>query len=342
MASSFDWDTFYSTSLVTAGVTDDDLPHDPDGPGPDQRWSTWPETAHTLDRGPQPFPDWVVQHEGAIDTELGVLKTGKEADAFLIERALPPDLRTGAPGEAALMVAKRYRTDEHTSFHRSVQYTEGRRVTDSREGRAIARGSAFGKRAAAGQWARAEFDTLARLHAAGLAVPYPVQIQGTEVCMEFIGVGGPGAGSGLDVVGGADAASGPDSSSGPGPVRKPGEHGAPATPVAGPRLHERRPSAERAAQWTRELRGFVLRLAEMGLVHGDLSAYNVLVDPRSADERLVVIDVPQVIDLIANPNGPDFLRRDCENVCTWLRAHGADPRGANAEEWWTEAMERRG
>ncbi|UQN29377.1 serine protein kinase RIO [Brachybacterium kimchii] len=310
MAPSFDWDTFYTTSLVTAGVTDDDLPCDPDEPGPDQRWSTWPETAHTLDRGPQPFPAWVVQHEGAIDTELGVLKTGKEADAFLLERALPPDLRTGATGEAILMVAKRYRTDEHTSFHRSAQYTEGRRVTDSREGRAIARGSAFGKRAAAGQWARAEFDTLSRLHAAGLAVPYPVQIQGTEVCMEFIGVGGA-----------------------------PGEH---VTPVAGPRLHEHRPSAERAAQWAQELHGFVLRLAELGLVHGDLSAYNVLVDPRSDKERLVVIDVPQVIDLIANPNGPDFLRRDCENVCTWLRAHGADPRDADAESWWTEAMARRG
>ncbi|MFE5776121.1 serine protein kinase RIO [Brachybacterium sp. NPDC056505] len=310
MAPSFDRDTFYTTSLVTAGVTDDDLPCDPDEPGPDQRWSTWPETAHTLDRGPQPFPAWVVQHEGAIDTELGVLKTGKEADAFLLERALPAAHRTGAPGEAALMVAKRYRADEHTSFHRSAQYTEGRRVTDSREGRAIARGSAFGKRAAAGQWARAEFDTLSRLHAAGLAVPYPVQIQGTEVCMEFIGLVGA--------------------------------TGQPVTPVAGPRLHERRPSSELAAQWAQELRDFVLRLAELGLVHGDLSAYNVLVDPRSEDERLVVIDVPQVIDLVANPNGPDFLRRDCENVCTWLRAHGAAPHAADAEEWWIEAMERRG
>jgi RIO kinase 1 len=308
MTSSFDWDSFYSTSLVTAGIADDGLPHDLDEPGPDQRWSTWPETAHTLDRGPQPFPDWVVQHEGAIDTELGVLKTGKEADAFLLERALPEHRRTGSPGEATLMVAKRYRTDEHTSFHRSATYTEGRRVTDSREGRAIARGSAFGRRAAAGQWARAEFDTLSRLHAAGLAVPYPVQIQGTEVCMEFIGTR-------------------PDS---PGGI-----------PVAGPRLHERRPAPRRAAQWARELREFVLSLAEMGLVHGDLSAYNVLIDPRSADERLVVIDVPQVIDLIANPNGQEFLARDCRNACTWLRAHSAPPQLADPEEWAQEALRHR-
>ncbi|WP_165831701.1 serine protein kinase RIO [Brachybacterium endophyticum] len=314
MTSSFDWDSFYATSLVTAGVTDDDLPYDPDEPGPDQRWSTWPETAHTLDRGPQPFPAWVVQHEGAIDTELGVLKTGKEADAFLLERALPPAQRRGEAGEATLLVAKRYRTDEHTSFHRSGLYTEGRRVTDSREGRAIARGSAFGKRAAAGQWARAEFDTLCRLHAAGLAVPYPVQIQGTEVCMEFIGTHGAAAGDRPEASG---------------------------IPVAGPRLHEKRPDPDRAVQWAGELREFVVSLAEMGLVHGDLSAYNVLVDPRSPRERLVVIDVPQVIDLIANPNGPEFLRRDCVNVCTWLRSHGTDRREADADEWFAEAMARR-
>src|SRR5699024_6366368 len=72
----------------------------------DQRWSTWPETAHVLERGPQPFPDWVVQHDGAIDTELGILKTGKEADAFLIERALPLEQRTGAAGEEVLLVAQ--------------------------------------------------------------------------------------------------------------------------------------------------------------------------------------------------------------------------------------------
>ena len=73
MTSSFDWDTFLTISYANLdGDTElTDL-------GPDQRWSTWPQTAHTLDRGPQPFPDWIVQHDGAIDTELGVLKTGKE------------------------------------------------------------------------------------------------------------------------------------------------------------------------------------------------------------------------------------------------------------------------
>src|SRR5699024_11159259 len=80
MTSSFGWDTFLTTSYANLDGTCEVAE-----PETDQRWSTWPETAHTLDRGPQPFPDWVVQHDGAIDAELGVLKTGKEADAFLIE-----------------------------------------------------------------------------------------------------------------------------------------------------------------------------------------------------------------------------------------------------------------
>ena len=268
----------------------------------DQRWSTWPETAHTLDRGPQPFPGWIVQHDGAIDTELGILKTGKEADAFLIDRALPADHLSGAPGEAALMVAKRYRSPEHSPFHRSHQYTEGRRTRDSREARAMAKGTAFGKQVAAAQWARTEFDVLGRLWSAGLPVPYPVQIVGTELCMEFIGTDD--------------------------------ERGA----VAAPRLQETNPDAGTVVRWAEQLRGAVIDLAALGLVHGDLSPYNVLVDTRQAVPDPVIIDVPQVIDLIANPNGPAFLRRDCENLCTWLRAKGAPASAADPVEWWAASM----
>jgi RIO kinase 1 len=295
MTPSFDWDTFLATSELSTRVVELDE---------DQRWSTWPETAHTLDRGPQPFPDWVVQHHGAIDTELGVLKTGKEADAFLIERALPEDDRTGRTGEAALMVAKRFRSSELASFHRSQSYAEGRRTRDSRVTRAIARGTAFGHQAAAEQWARTEFDALRELFAAGLSVPYPVQIVGTELCMEFIGT----------------------------------DDG--VRPVAAARLHERRPDEDLALQWADELRRFVLDLADLGYAHGDLSPYNVLVDPRSTAERLVVIDVPQVVDLVANPHGREFLQRDCVNVCTWLRAHHAPEESADPEEWYGQAVRR--
>ncbi|GAB2595902.1 serine protein kinase RIO [Pseudactinotalea suaedae] len=294
MTPSFDWDTFIATSELSTQVVELDE---------DQRWSTWPETAHTLDRGPQPFPDWVVQHHGAIDTELGVLKTGKEADAFLIERALPEEDRTGRPGEVTLMVAKRFRSSEHVSFHRSQAYADGRRTRDSRVTRAIARGTAFGREAAATQWARTEFGALRELFCAGLAVPYPVQIVEGELCMEFIGVDGE-------------------------------------RPVAASRLHEMRPDAELAVQWAGELRRFVLDLADLGYAHGDLSPYNVLVDPRSETQRLVVIDVPQVVDLVANPHGREFLLRDCVNVCTWLRAHHAPEASTDPEEWYGRAVRR--
>lgn len=295
MTSSFDWDTFLATSELTPQVVELDE---------DQRWSTWPETAHTLDRGPQPFPDWVVQHHGAIDTELGVLKTGKEADAFLIERALPQELCTGQVGEATLLVAKRFRSPELAAFHRSQSYAEGRRTRDSRVSRAIARGTAFGREAAAAQWARTEFNALRELFSAGLAVPYPVQMIEGELCMEFIGTDDD------------------------------------ARPVAAPRLHEMRPDETLAVQWAQELRRFVLDLAELGYAHGDLSPYNVLVDPRSETQRLVIIDVPQVVDLVANPHGEEFLERDCVNVCTWLRAHGATERSADPEEWYEQAIRR--
>lgn len=292
MTTSFDADAFFAKSMytLTVGELDDD-----------QRWSTWPETAHVLDRGPQPFPDWVVQHDGAIDTELGILKTGKEADAFLVERALPEEHLTGAPGEAVLMVAKRYRSPEHSTFHRSNAYTEGRRTKDSREGRAIAKGSAFGKQVAASQWARTEFDVLGRLWSAGLPVPYPVQIMGTELLMEFIGTDD--------------------------------ERGA----IAAPRLQETSPDAATITRWAELLRGAVIDLAQLGLVHGDLSPYNILADSRMAEPDPVIIDVPQVLDLIANPNGSDFLRRDCTNVCTWLRAHGAPDALTDSEEWFAAA-----
>ena len=57
-----------------------------------------------------------------------------------------------------------------------------------------------------------------------------------------------------------------------------------------------------------------------GVVHGDLSAYNIL----AAGERLVIIDLPQIVDLVGNPQGFDFLMRDCTNICTWFRGKGLE------------------
>ena len=91
------------------------------------------------------------------------------------------------PDRSCLLAAKRYRDATHRQFHRDVGYLEGRRVRESRVNRAVAKRSGFGKQAIAGQWASAEFNALVQLHNAGVPVPYPVQILGTEILLEFIG-----------------------------------------------------------------------------------------------------------------------------------------------------------
>jgi RIO kinase 1 len=249
-----------------------------DGLPEGDRWSTWDQSTPT-ERGPRPHPKWLVTDLAAVDTELGILKTGKEADVFLLRRHVPGTDRS------CLLAAKRYRDAEHRLFHRDAGYLEGRRVRESRVNRATANRSAFGKEAIAGQWAGAEFGALCRLHGARLPVPYPVQITGTEVLLEFIG----------------------------------DEDG-----TAAPRLAETRPGAKLLASLWEQFTGALDTLARHGLAHGDLSPYNLLVH----EGRLVVIDLPQVVDVIAHPTGRDFLVRDARNVATWFAARGlpaADP-----------------
>jgi RIO kinase 1 len=243
-----------------------------DGLPEGDRWSTWDQSIPT-ERGPRPYPDWLVTDLAAVDTELGILKTGKEADVFLLRRSVPQTDRS------CLLAAKRYRSAEHRMFHRDSGYLEGRKTKESRVGRAIASRSTFGLQAIAGQWAGAEFSALTRLYAAGVPVPYPAQILGTELLLEFIGS---------------------------------------ADGIGAPRLAETRPGpAELAGLWDQLVQALVA-LARDGLAHGDLSAYNLLVHSG----RLVMIDLPQIVDVIANPRGAFFLTRDAQNVGRWFTARG--------------------
>lgn len=267
---------------------------DPDAPATGDRWSTWDLSA-AGERGPRPYPDWLVTELAAVDAELGVLKTGKEADVHLIQRAVPGTDR------ACLLAAKRYRDSDHRLFHRDAGYLEGRRVRRSRETRAMTKRTAFGKQVIAGQWAVAEFTVLCRLweagtearttagrearttagtEAGGPIVPYPVQLLGTEVLMEFIG----------------------DHDSG----------------EAAPRLAQLRPDRDLLDHLWQQLVAAMSLLARHGLAHGDLSPYNLLVH----GDRLVLIDLPQVVDVVANPRGADLLARDVRVVCEWFAARG--------------------
>ena len=251
------------------------LAEDPDLPESGDRWSTWDGALH----GPTPRPDWVRTESGAVDTELGMLKTGKEADVFLVRRAVPDT------DQVSVLAAKRYRDGDHKLFHRDAGYLDGRRVRRSREMRAMTNRTSFGKELIAGQWAIAEFGALSHLWEVGqetglIRVPYPVQLIGTELMLEFIG----------------------DWSTG----------------EAAPRLAQVRADRDVLEDLWRQLVDALSVLARAQLAHGDLSPYNTLVD----DGRLVLIDLPQIVDVIANPQGAEFIARDVRNVATWFTARG--------------------
>src|SRR5690606_12124840 len=147
---------------------------DPVAPDGADRWSTWDRA----DQGSVPRPDWVVTELAAVDHELGVLKTGKEADVHLLRRGLPD-------GPQVLVAAKRAGSSVAGDFHRDAAYREGRRVLRSREMRANGRRTSFGRNLIAEQCAVAEFGALSALWSLGAPVPYPVQRDGTELLMEF-------------------------------------------------------------------------------------------------------------------------------------------------------------
>jgi RIO kinase 1 len=267
-------------------LPDPDSMYEDDLGGAD-RWSTWRDSS-PLQRGPEPYPDWLPLDDAAVDTELGILKTGKEADVYLIERGVPNTDRR------VLLAAKRYRGSKHRLFHRDAGYIEGRQVRESRDNRAMEKRTNVGMQMIAAQWASAEFTALRNLYELGVAVPYPVQIVGTEVLEEFIG-----------------------------------DH---ATRTAAPRLAQVRTAstAELRALWD-QLVSSVSLLARAGFAHGDLSPYNILVD----DGRLVIIDLPQIVDVVANPKGREFLVRDANNVATWFASRGLD---VNGEEFARELI----
>ena len=266
----------------------------PDGDLPDgelpggARWSGWAEADQ---RGPLPPPDWLITDGAALDHDRGVLKTGKEADVHLVERV-------GVDGASCLLAAKRYRGRDHRSFHRDAGYLEGRRVRRSREMRAMANRTEIGLGIIAGQWAAAEHRALGDLWRMGLPVPYPVQLDGTELLLEFIGE--------------------PDG-------------------TAAPRLAQVRPEpTELGALWV-DLWASLTTLAEAGYAHGDLSAYNLLVHGGS----VWLIDLPQLVDVVGNPQGPAFLRRDLANVAAWFAARGLPLDGESlADELAGRALRR--
>ena len=224
------------------------------------------------DHGPDPVPDWVITSGDARQVDLGLLKTGKEADVHLVER------RHGT--EVNVLAAKRYRKFEDRLFRNDARYREGRRTGESRLDKAMAHGNKAGMAFRARMWLTTEFEVLCRLWSAGVAVPYPVQKLGSELMIELIG----------------------------------------SVEEAAPRLVHARLDRHRLGDAWTQLVDAMHAMVRCGVVHGDLSAYNILWH----DGRLVVIDFPQSVDPIAHPEGISLLERDVANVTDWFGRRGVD------------------
>jgi RIO kinase 1 len=197
--------------------------------------------------------------DGLVDEVIRPLMSGKEADVFIV--------RCGSK----IRCAKIYKEALKRSFKKAAQYTEGRKVRNSRRARAMEKGSKFGRKQQEDTWQNAEVDALYRLARAGVRVPEPYGCFDGVLLMELI----------------TD------------------ENGDVA-----PRLSDVSMSAEQAREDHAQVMHYVMCMLSAGLVHGDLSEFNVLVDEYGP----VIIDLPQAVDAAANNNAYAMLERDVKNM----------------------------
>ena len=189
--------------------------------------------------------------------------------------------------------AKVYKEANKRSFHQAVHYTEGRKVKNSRMARAMEKGTRYGRKERETAWQNAEVDALYKLAAAGVRVPHPYGFYEGVLLMELV----------------SDA------------------NGEPA-----PRLNDLVLTAELARQYHQILIRQVVRMLCAGIVHGDLSEYNVLVDSNGP----VIIDLPQAIDAAANNNACKMLERDVDNLATYFGQFAPELRSTDyGKEIWS-------
>ena len=197
--------------------------------------------------------------DGFADEVIRQLMSGKEASVYVV--------RCGTE----IRCAKVYKEANKRSFRQSTDYTEGRKVKNSRRARAMEKGTRYGRKAQEEAWQNAEVDALFRLAAAGVRVPKPYHFHEGVLLMELL----------TDSDGNA-----------------------------APRLNDLALTAELAREYHRLLMTQIVRMLCAGIIHGDLSEYNVLVDSTGP----VIIDLPQAIDASANNQACQMLLRDVENM----------------------------
>jgi RIO kinase 1 len=206
----------------------------------------------------------VLVDEGLIDDVLRQLMSGKEANVFVV--------RCGSE----VRCAKIYKDTSERSFRQAVDYTENRKVKNSRQARAMAKGTKFGRQATEAAWQSAEVDALYRLAAAGVRVPQPYNFFEGVLLMELV----------TDTEG-----------------------------AAAPRLNDCQFTPEDALRHHATLLREVLRMLGAGIVHGDLSEFNILLGTDDAGQpRPVIIDLPQAVDAAGNNHAQRMLLRDVANL----------------------------
>ncbi|SFO09560.1 PA4780 family RIO1-like protein kinase [Nitrosospira briensis] len=201
--------------------------------------------------------------DGLVDEVIRQLMSGKEAAVYVV--------RCGEE----IRCAKVYKEAHKRSFRQSVNYTEGRKVKNSRRARAMEKGTRYGRKAQEEAWQNAEVDALYRLAAAGVRVPKPYNFHEGVLLMELL----------MDLEGNA-----------------------------APRLNDLALTAELAREYHLILIRQVVRMLCAGIIHGDLSEYNVLVDSTGP----VIIDLPQAIDAAATNQALKMLLRDVENLAAYF------------------------
>ena len=201
--------------------------------------------------------------EGLIDSVVRQLMSGKEAMVYVVR--VGDDTRC----------AKVYKEATERSFRQAVDYTENRKVKNSRQARAMAKGTKFGREAQEAAWQSAEVDALYRLAGAGVRVPKPYNFCDGVLLMELV----------------TDA------------------HGDGA-----PRLNDVVFSPAEARRHHATLLVEVMRMLCAGVVHGDLSEFNILLGSEEGVDDPVIIDLPQAVDAAGNNLAKRMLLRDVNNL----------------------------
>ena len=213
------------------------------------------------------------------------MKTPKSLETLvrdgLIDKVVRP-LKSGKEAavyvvlsEGEIRCAKVYKESNKRGFHKQALYQEGRKVRNTRQARAMEKNSRFGRKQQEEVWQNAEVEALYKLSAAGVRVPHPYNFFEGVLLMELV----------VDDQGGA-----------------------------APRLNDLTLTPELAIEYHSHLIKEVVRMLCAGIVHGDLSEFNILVDANGP----VIIDLPQAVDASANNNAPSMLERDVNNLAEYF------------------------